>query len=268
MKSINRILTKVFNTAWLIKPEVHYSFQRELFAILEGKQALQFTTEDNEATVTTTVPTIGIVPVFGVIGKHLSQMEMECGGCSLDNIQAQLKAMNDDPAISKIVLYIHSPGGTVTNTPETGDLIKEVSQNKEVIAYTDSDCCSGALWLASCASRFYAAASACVGSCGVYSIYLDETRALEMAGLKVTAISAGKYKLTGASFKPLNEEETNMLMDEVKAIHAEFKAVIQSKRNVDDSVLEGQTFDGKTAANINLTDGVIPSLDKLIEFIQ
>lgn len=211
--------------------------------------------------------TVAVIPVHGILGKHLSSLEMACGGCSLDTLQNQLKTAQGSSRISKIVLDINSPGGTVTGTPETAKLIAEIGKAKPVWAFTDSDCCSGALWLASQCSRFYATESSVVGSVGVCMMLLDYTRQLEEEGVKVNAISSGKYKLLGSPFKPLTEEERDMLQSESDRIHSAFKTAVGAVRSVGEEHLQGQCFRGEEAAGIGMIDGTVDDIDDVFSMI-
>jgi protease-4 len=211
--------------------------------------------------------TVAIIPLHGIVGKHLSSLEMACGGCSLDTFQNQLKVAGGNPRIAKILLDVHSPGGTVTGTPETGKLVAAIGQVKPVWAFTDSECCSAALWIASQCERVYATESANVGSVGVRMVLLDFTRKLEEEGVKVNAISSGKYKLLGAPFKALTEDERDMLQTESDQIYSEFKQAVTAVRPVDDEHLQGQVFRGEEAAGIGMIDGVLDDLDDVLRML-
>ena len=272
--NLPHIIAKVLREPWLITEQKHHA----ILAALDGKMGGQFTTlrdsEDDERDDTgrdqyrefrlANGATVAVIPVHGILGKHLSSLEMACGGCSLDTIQSQLKTVMRSPRISKVLLDINSPGGTYVGTPETANLIAEVGKEKPVWAFTDSDCCSGALWLASQAGLFYSTESADIGSVGVRMILLDVTRQLEEEGIKVNAVFSGKYKLLGASFKPLEDDEREMLQAESDRIHGQFQAAILSNRAVAQADMQGQIYSGDEAAGIGMTDGVVGDLDDVL----
>ena len=152
----------------------------------------------------------------------------------------------------------------MTGIPEAGRKIQY--SRKETIAFTNSECCSGGLWLAAQCQRFYATQSSRVGSCGVYCMTLDLTKAMEEQGVKVNAIFAGKYKLLGASFKPLEDDEREILQLGVDKIYGQFKEAMETYRVVnDDKFGNGLVFDGQEAAEIGFTDGVVESMDEILE---
>lgn len=264
-----QIIGKVVKGFWTITEEKHYAILSALEARLGGQAVFMGDEDpDKDEKECFEYGQISVIPINGILGKHLSSMEMDCGGCSMDAVADMLDVADQSSRISKIVLNINSPGGTVTGTPELADYIAEIATRKPVIAFTDSDCCSGALWLASQATEFYASASAVVGSCGVRMILLDQSARLENEGIKVNPIFSGKYKLSGASFKPLEPDEREMFQTESDRIHAEFKAAVNSIRPVDEKYLQGQVFRGKEAASIGMISGGFDDLDELLEFLS
>ena len=239
--------------------------QAGLAAYLEQPTALVELEKDPLAPTAAKMGQTAVVPMFGEMGKHLSLLETLWGGQDVDDVADALDDAVTDEGVENVILYISSPGGTVTGTPELARKVAAANEQKPVIAYTDAQAASAAYWVGSQAGRFYASSSATVGSVGVYLALIDETERLAAEGVKVNAIHAGKWKLSGASFKPLTDEEREQFQTEVDTIHEEFKAAVTDKRpGIQASHLEGQEFDGATAAGLGLTDGVVDSLSDLL----
>lgn len=270
--SLYRIQEALFNKPWLVKPSFHQSMVRQFLSHINAGSMPDINVNEmpdvNNALTNNDGSPIAVIPVDGIIGKHLSMLETACGGCDVDEIKDQLQAAASDPSVSKIVLYFNTPGGTVTGVAELAELITEINAQKQCVAYTDTLCASAGYWLMSQCSLAYAAPSAEVGSIGVYSLYLDETRALEQEGVKVNAISAGKYKLTGAPFKPMTDEEKAMLQADVDKVYARFKSAVTTNRNIADADMQGQCFDGETAVTKGFLDGNINSIQELLAFLE
>jgi len=275
--NIPNLSSKVLRDPWLITESKHFAMMNALESKLGGNFTTLEDYDDDDMASSDRANyrefqlrnggTLAVIPVHGILGKHLSSLEMACGGCSLDAIQSQLKTVMASQRITSVLLDINSPGGTYVGTPETAALIAKLGETKPVWAFTDCDCCSGALWLASQASRFYSTESAEVGSVGVRMVLLDVTKKMEAEGVKVNAIYSGKYKLLGASFKPLEDDEREMLQSESDRIHQEFQAAATAVRPVAISELQGQIFGGDEAVGIGMTDGTISDLDEVISMI-
>jgi signal peptide peptidase SppA len=261
MKDYPRILAAVFGEPWLITREKHLAIERILLSRLEGEKAPDEEMETAAEPDLTIEDGTAIIPVHGIIGKHMSGLAMMSGGADLDAIGAMTDAAEADASVNRVLFDFRSPGGTVTGIPEMGRKIYRMK--KKTLAFTDSEANSGALWLASQAQEFYATQSSAVGSIGVWTHRLDLSRQLENEGIKVNAISAGKYKLMGAYWKPLTDEERAILQARVDGIHNEFKLAVNARRQVDEKYMEGQIFNGEEAAQIGLVDGLVEDISEL-----
>ncbi len=266
MKSLNRIISTVYNTPWLIRSTELDNYSRQLNAILEGKIEVPTKAHkvdsDNEAVINTSLDTqliyndVQYIEIVGTVGKGVSQMDIECGGvCDILTVQDQLLSVLDNPSIKTLGIYFDTPGGTVTQVPETAEIIRELSKKINVVGYSDGLCCSAGYWLASQCNQFYCSPSSIIGSVGCYTLYLDETKAMEIEGIKVNAFKSGKYKLTGASFLVMTDEEKKLIQAESDELGAQFRQVVKSTRSILDDNLEAQCFSGATTTLNGYSDG-------------
>ncbi len=205
-----------------------------------------------------------IIPVHGVIVRHASDIPASSCGCGLDNVLDMIDMAAEDAAVKTLIFDFRSPGGAVTGVPEVAARIAGIT-SKQTVAYTSSECCSGALWLATQCQHFFCAPSSSVGSIGVWTAYTDASKQLRKQGVNIQAISAGKFKLMGAYWKPLTDDEKATLQADVERIHAQFKDAVNSRRQVADEFMEGQIFDGEQACEIGLCDGLVDDIGELME---
>lgn len=203
-----------------------------------------------------------VVRIAGTLGKGLNWIDRLFGGVDYDEIVAALDAAEADPECGAIVLDVRSPGGMVIGLQECADRIAGLQ--KDSFCYTDLACCSAAYWLGSQCDRVYSSASAVLGSIGVLAVYVDQSKALAEQGIKVNAFSAGKWKLAGAPFKPMTDEERAMFQGRIDKAYGAFTAAVNGKRTVEAGVMQGQVFDGEDAVKAGLSDGIFPSLQKMI----
>ncbi len=183
MKSLTHIIHAVYSKPWLIQPSMHQSIRTQLEQYIAHGQMPMLPEDDCEEDVTVKslahkLNSISVISIDGIIGKHLSNMDIECGGVDLDMVATALEDAVNDPQIKTIVLYFNSPGGTTTGVKEVAQMIAEATKVKEVIGYTDTLCASAAYYLASQCTVLYCSPSSDVGSIGVYSIYFDESVSL------------------------------------------------------------------------------------------
>jgi len=264
MKAYPTIIAKLFYEPLVITRAKHWAIWKVLESKISGQVALPDleSDEDEDKPEWCIAGTDAIIPIHGILGKHLSGMEMASGGCDVAQVGAQVDEAMSDDRVQRIIFDINSPGGTVTGIPELARKIAGIS-TKDTMAYTDSECCSGALWLASQCKMFYASESSTVGSIGVWCAYLDMSRRMANEGENLQEFSAGKYKTMGAYWKPLTEEEKGMIQAKVDKIYAQFKEAVNAKRTIADTHMQGQTFDGLEALEIGLVDGVADGLYEL-----
>ena len=101
---------------------------------------------------------------------------------------------------------VDSPGGSVLGATEFARTLRAARDTKHLIAHAHYQMASAAYWIGACCHEIVASPSSMVGSIGVYSIHEDLSAALEQLGVKLTYISAGKYKVEGNDTQPLTEE--------------------------------------------------------------
>jgi signal peptide peptidase SppA len=178
-----------------------------------------------------------------------------------------LEAVERDPRVKTIIFAVDSPGGTSVGVPELANRIR--ASKKQTIAFTDSEACSAAYWLASQCEQVYATPSASVGSIGCYIAYLDESQAYADEGLKVDVIKSGKFKGAGIPGTSLDANQKAMLQEEVSEIHEEFKAAVKAVRTfASDESLEAKIYSGKKAAENGLITGIVNGFDELMESLD
>jgi signal peptide peptidase SppA len=265
MKNYPNIIAKLFYEPLVLTKAKHFAIWKVLESRLGG-QAMPSTSEEVAEVAAEEWELTGpdaIIPVHGILGKHMSGMEMASGGCDLGRVSAMVDIAAADPSVTRLVFDFNSPGGEVTGVPELARKIASIT-SKDTVAFTDSECCSGALWLAAQCQHFYASESSNVGSIGVWCAYLDLSRQMANQGENMQEISAGKYKTMGAYWKPLTETERAMVQAQVDKIYVQFKEAVNSRREVADEHMQGQIFDGLEAVEVGLIDGVIDSLDEIL----
>jgi ClpP class serine protease len=263
--SLPRIAATVFGAPWMILPEFHRSaLVPQLLAAIEAPDRFRMYDDDggdrdpharqkelNAKLCAASTDEWAIAPdakkariaynvsrrtgvaqiyVDGVIGKALGSMDMSCGGVCVDHLQTALDHVAEYKP-KAVALHLNSPGGTVTGVPETAAAIREFATSvAPVHAYTDTMACSAAYYLGSAADTFRAAASADVGSIGVYCAVLDSSAAYAQEGLTMHLIASGAYKGQGMRGVPVSESFLAALRADVTA-HADrfFGQVIGSR---------------------------------------
>jgi signal peptide peptidase SppA len=152
-------------------------------------------------------PGVGVVQIIGPISQRTTLLEALFGyGTSTSRVAAEVRTLVADPQVKAIVLDIDSPGGSVFGVQELSQVILDAREVKPVIAMANSLMASAAYWIGSAASEVVAAPGAMVGSVGVIVAHVDESEALKKEGIKVTLVTAGKYKAEADPSQPLSDD--------------------------------------------------------------
>lgn len=205
-----------------------------------------------------------VIPIQGILGKHLSGLEMACGGCSIDLIQHRIQEAFDNSSVKNIVLYFDSPGGSATGILELADFILS-ERPKPVYAFTDSIMASGTYWLAAASSGIFATPSSYTGSIGVYRAIIDFSEQYKQDGLKLCLFKSGTHKAAGIEGSSLTPDQAELIQRQVDDVYAQFTgAVKRYRKKVPQSAMEGQVMPAAEAVKAHLIDEIIPGIDTLL----
>jgi signal peptide peptidase SppA len=242
---------------WLIQPEALQSMDASLRGLVDRGGFLP--KQAAESPLLSIEDGIGVVAIEGpILRKPDLFARIFFGATSSEDIGEALREAGERDDIKAVLLNIDSPGGTVAGTPELAAAVKALNGSKPVYAFSSGLMCSAAYWIASQARAIYATPSAQVGSIGVVQAVIDNTAALDQAGLKVEVFSVGKYKAMGAPGTSLTDDQRELIQSNLAEIAAEFHdAVLSRGRAIPAEAMEGQTFSGKQAQRYNLA-GMVP----------
>lgn len=205
---------------------------------------------------------VAVIPIAGVMGKKMNLFSQISGGASTQLIERDIRAAIADPAVNSILLHIDSPGGTVDGTQTLANLVSEASEIKPVVSFADGVMASAAYWVGSAASEIVSSSDTTqIGSIGVVLSHTDISKAEEKEGVKVTEISAGKYKRITSQHSALTKEGEAALQDQVDQLYTIFVDAVAENRDASvETVLEdmadGRVFLSKQAKKRGLIDHV------------
>lgn len=225
-----RVIQAFQSTPWAILP----AKLQEILAFLEFKATgadgsisepevrAFFDDEERKREPATPPPqSIAVIPIHGVLARRMNMMTRASGGTSLASVSKALRESVASSSVKAIILDIDSPGGEVMGITELHAEILKARRTKPVTAHVSGMAASAAFHLASAAQEITATPSAMLGSVGVIGVHIDESKAMEDAGLNVTLKTAGKFKADASGLVPLSEEgekELQRRVDEAMSI--------------------------------------------------
>ncbi len=217
---------------------------------------------------------IAVLPLYGVVTQRGNMVDdiSGPGSTSTQQFTSVLRQMLTDDTVGQILIDIDSPGGSVYGVSELASEIVKARTQKPVIAVANSLAASAAYWIGCSASEFYVTPGGEVGSIGVWQAHFDYSKALEEEGVKPTLISAGKFKVEGNPYVPLDEQAQAFMQSRVDDYYNAFVEAVAVGRGVSisdvrDGMGEGRVLGADAALAMNMVDG-ISTFDEVLAKMQ
>ena len=209
-----------------------------------------------------------IIPVRGALLTDGPFIGPLWGATSYEGLRAELRRAAAEPKVERIVLAINSPGGMVAGIDGAAAAINDAKAKKPVIAVVEGMAASAAYWLASQADEIVMTPLSEVGSIGVVSMHVDMSAALEKAGIDVSLIHSGRYKVDGNPYEPLSATTRAAIQSETDRLRLQFAQAVAAGRGEkfgSDVALatEARMFTASDAVENGMADKV-DSIDSVI----
>jgi protease-4 len=204
-----------------------------------------------------------VLPELLVAGKEgVAIVRVE--GPIMDSSQTveELQTFADDPLVKAIVVRIDSPGGGVAPSQEIYNAVKRVrkEQNKTVVASMGTVAASGGYYIAVATDRILANPGTLTGSIGVIMQMANFQELLEKIGVKSVVVKTGKFKDLGSPFRPMVEEDRQLLESVMNDTLSQFIEAVADGRSMDSAEVEqladGRVFTGRQAKSVLLIDEI------------
>lgn len=213
------------------------------------------------------VPVILKINISGIVGldnldqAHVREMLVESREGLLKN-----------DLVKGILLYIQTPGGTVTDADGIYRSIMAYKKkyNIPVYAYVDGMCASGGMYIAAAADKILASNVSIIGSVGVIApSALNFSQLLEKIGVQSLTIFAGKGKDDLNPLRPWKPGEEINYKDLIDYYYTHFIDVVTSSRpHLDKAKLikdyGAKVFPAKEAEQLGYIDESGVSLNEAI----
>jgi signal peptide peptidase SppA len=217
---------------------------------------------------------IAVLPLYGVVTQRGNMVDdiSGPGSTSTQQFTSALRQVLADDTVGQILIDIDSPGGSVYGVAELASEIVKARAQKPVVAVANSLAASAAYWIGCSASEFYVTPGGEVGSIGVWQAHFDYSKALEEEGVKTTLVSAGKFKVEGNPYVPLDPEAQAFMQSRVDDYYNAFIQAVAVGRGVtvDDvrnGMGEGRVLGADAALAQRMVDG-IASFDDVLARMQ
>jgi serine protease SohB len=162
-----------------------------------------------------------------------------------------------------VAFAINSPGGSPVQSHLIFRRIRELAEEKKrrVIAFVEDAAASGGYMLACAADEIIADPSSIVGSIGVVGGTFGFDKLIARLGIERRLYTSGEHKGMLDPFLPENPDDVERLKKLQRDIHADFIALVKSRRGgkltgADEELFSGEYWTGRRALDLGLVDGV------------
>ena len=190
---------------------------------------------------------IARVEISGVITNDRRKMEM-------------LERIADSRSVRGVVLSINSPGGTVTGAEELYRALRDLAQEKPVVAFVEGTAASGAYIAAIASDHIVARETAVVGSIGTMFQMPNIRELLDNIGVNMLEVRSTPLKAAPSPTGEIDEEAVAALRELVDDTYLWFRELVAERRALDaratDAVADGRVHIGRRALGLELIDAI------------
>ncbi len=203
---------------------------------------------------------VAVIPLQGTIVQSVPQVASGTQEFFADAGKIVQKIKDADNAINikALVLEVDSPGG-YGSAPDF--ILNELDNfSKRKVAQVFGVAASGGYWVAIGTEKIFAQKSSDIGSIGVTSSFVNNSKSLEDKGEKYIDVSTGEYKTLGEPSKPITEKEVSFLKNKLQKMEDVFIEEVAQHRNLSKEIVAklatGETWIAADAKSLGLIDDI------------
>lgn len=203
---------------------------------------------------------IAIVPIKGLLTNESGDGLFLERDSIVETVKQDLEQATQDSQVKAILLEVDSPGGGITASDVIYNRIMKFKADtqKKVVVYMGDIAASGGYYISSAADAIVAHPTTITGSIGVIMPLINVAELINRYGIKDNSIASGTMKEIGSPFKPMTQEEADILKDIINELYMQFVKVVSTGRNLDietvKKLADGRIYTGKQAVEKGLVD--------------
>ncbi|HPI76405.1 MAG TPA: signal peptide peptidase SppA [bacterium] len=204
---------------------------------------------------------VGVLYISGVIhsGRSGAGGFMGSRTSGSDSIVSMIENAAVDPGVKALVVRINSPGGSAAGSQEIYDALLRFKQKKKPVIISMGDvAASGGYYIAAAGDTIFADPATLTGSIGVIFSLVGYEELFKKVGLDSNVIKSVEHKDIGSPYRPMTEEERQILQGAVDNIHSQFISHVAKGRGMDieevSKLADGRLYTGEQALGNKLVD--------------
>ncbi|TVQ44159.1 MAG: signal peptide peptidase SppA [Gloeocapsa sp. DLM2.Bin57] len=191
--------------------------------------------------------------------KQIARLEIT-GAIAGETREQVLKAIEMIKArkFPALLLRIDSPGGTVGDSQEIYQALKELQEKVKIVASFGNIAASGGVYIGMGAEHIFANPGTITGSIGVILRGNNLEGLLDKIGVSFKVIKSGPYKDILSFDRQLTEAEEAILQELIDTSYLQFVETVAKERKLAletvKSFADGRIFTGQQALNLGVVD--------------
>ena len=200
------------------------------------------------------------IRLFGAGGPGMHIARVSVTGVMTEDrkLVDAVDALARDRAVTAVILYVDSPGGTVGAGDSLNAALSRVAAAKPLVTVMAGTAASAGYMIAVPAARIFARGSTLTGSIGVILETAEAGALLNRIGITADAITSGPLKDQPSFTRPLTPEGRAYLHDLVGNLYGQFVAKVAEGRHMDPAKVreigDGRAYTGEQAVTLGLVD--------------
>jgi protease-4 len=151
-----------------------------------------------------------------------------------DNFACFYNNIKDESKVKAVVLYVNSPGGTVSDSEQIHRMIRDLkSRGKTIVVSMGGLAASGGYYISAGADEIFAEPSTITGSIGVITGVLNLEGTLKKVGMEVVVLKSSHaegWKDMLSSFRKPEEREKKYVISLLNNMQERFEKVVRDGR--------------------------------------
>lgn len=196
---------------------------------------------------------------FGA-GDHVARFSIEGLITDSRNLREQIEKAGKSERVKAILLAIDSPGGTTTGSEALYEAVREVAQEKPVVATMGTLAASGGYIAAISADHIVARGNTITGSIGVVFQWAQIAEALDSLGISFEEVKSSPLKAEPSPFTQTSQEARQVMQQMVADSYQWFLGLVAERRDLDAAraraLGDGRVYTGRQALEEGLIDAI------------
>lgn len=203
---------------------------------------------------------VALIELSGNIAYSESPLAIFGETLNPEKVEELINRVEADPYAKAVVLVINSPGGSAAASEEIYRMLRDLADERTVVAYIAEYGASGGYYIALPAEKIVASPNALTGSVGAISMTINFAELMDHLGVEAEVFKSGRLKDAGNPFRPMTEEDRRLMQSLIDSIADVFQNRVREHRagKVKDweEVFTARPYTGVQALEAGLVDEV------------